>query len=565
MTDTLLIQGLLYVGILVSVGAGIYCFHRRGVRGGAPLALMFVGLGLWILSDIIQFHTPTDPAPQFGAQLRLLGPDITVVGLLLFGLAYTGRDELLRPSVYALLAIKPAITMLFALTTHLDLIVDVTASEVPTVGYVFADTPYFVAYTLYNWLFTVTALVLLAHMMVKARYGYQRQILALSFGITVPFLLNISYHAGLTPYDLTSSSFLVFGLIFAYATFRLRLMDAIPVARQTVIEEMDDMVIVLDESANIITVNSVVRAQFDIESALTGASATTLFENGQLEELQRGDRLESVPITIADETRYFDVNKSRVKDYRGNLIAEVLVCRDITEKKRKEEELRHREQDLELLKDLQSRFLRHNLRNELNVVRLHAQHMKEDGDPDDEAIYAEILAKTGELIEWSDKARRIEQLIEEEERTAIDADAELESIIETMADEHAAVDFRADLTAATSVEAIPQLENALENVVDNAARYNTATDPQVVISSRRVHDHVEIEVTDNGPGIDEDELAAIREGKEQPLTHGSGLGLWLLYWVMDKSDGDLQFETGDGGTTVRMRFAIATDAKQATV
>lgn len=59
---------------------------------------------------------------------------------------------------------------------------------------------------------------------------------------------------------------------------------------------------------------------------------------------------------------------------------------------------------------------------------------------------------------------------------------------------------------------------------------------------------VTVGVSDDGPGIPQQETDVIASGQETPLQHGSGLGLWLVDRVVSQSNGTLSFEV-DGGTT----------------
>jgi len=47
-------------------------------------------------------------------------------------------------------------------------------------------------------------------------------------------------------------------------------------------------------------------------------------------------------------------------------------------------------------------------------------------------------------------------------------------------------------------------------------------------------------------------------GGETPLEHTSGLGLWLIKWVVNESAGEIAFEESDlGGTAVRITLKRA--------
>jgi len=59
-----------------------------------------------------------------------------------------------------------------------------------------------------------------------------------------------------------------------------------------------------------------------------------------------------------------------------------------------------------------------------------------------------------------------------------------------------------------------------------------------------------LSISDNGPGIPEAELAVRERGEETALQHGSGIGLWVVEWVISRSAGTLAFETDADGTDV---------------
>ncbi|WP_239641041.1 PAS domain S-box protein [Halorubrum distributum] len=83
----------------------------------------------------------------------------------------------------------------------------------------------------------------------------------------------------------------------------------------------------------------------------------------------------------------------------------------------------------------------------------------------------------------------------------------------------------------------------------NAVKHSGAA-PTVTITVTRVPNAIEITVSDDGPGLAQHEIDVFETGSETPLTHGSGLGLWLVYWIVTNHDGSIDATSGDDGTTV---------------
>jgi len=202
---------------------------------------------------------------------------------------------------------------------------------------------------------------------------------------------------------------------------------------------------------------------------------------------------------------------------------------------------RERRQQTEVL----HRLLRHNLRNELTVVRAHASRLV--GGLDDEIESAETIVETVErLADLVDTARNAERVVERETvRRPIDV---CELLREEIADLRAAADatVEATLPEARYVAADPLFGEAIGQLLDNAVEHNDAADPEVSVAVSEMPDRsgwVAVEIADNGPGIPEQERAVLTAGEETPLRHGSGIGLWIVRWIVARYGGDLRFET----------------------
>jgi signal transduction histidine kinase len=218
----------------------------------------------------------------------------------------------------------------------------------------------------------------------------------------------------------------------------------------------------------------------------------------------------------------------------------------------REQAIQEREQRLSVL----NRVLRHNLQNDLTVVQGYAEMLTEFEAEEIERAQSEIMAKVDGLIEHGQKARRIEDALESAEEGTVDID--VVDVVDDLLDDYAAaypdVAVSRDLPEYAYVSAITTLKFGVESIVENAFEHNTSEDPAVSVAVERVGDTVEVRVSDNGPGIPEHEYNVLEQEEETALEHGSGIGMWLAYWVVEKSHGELRFDQSGEGVTVTMAF-----------
>lgn len=237
----------------------------------------------------------------------------------------------------------------------------------------------------------------------------------------------------------------------------------------------------------------------------------------------------------------------------------VSIFRDVSERRR-------REQRTQVL----NRIFRHNLRNELGVISGLADILTEnlDGQANEQAN--QIVEKAHELTALGEKARLADQIttddITEASRVSVRGavDEVVTEVVDSYPESEIQTEFSDPVTVVTVRRALiialrEAVENAVEHGIERQNGYEDCSDgsqPIVRISLEQPEDSqgVNIVVEDSGPGIPKHELTVIEEGQETALTHGSGIGLWLIHWGVNSIRGDVTFDITDAGTRVTLRI-----------
>jgi PAS domain S-box-containing protein len=103
----------------------------------------------------------------------------------------------------------------------------------------------------------------------------------------------------------------------------------------------------------------------------------------------------------------------------------------------------------------------------------------------------------------------------------------------------------------------PELEYAIAELVENAIEHAEST-PRVRIDVTATDGDVEISIRDNCPPIPAEERYVITDRWEMDdLRHTGGMGLWLVYWLANRSGGDLSFDTHSNGNVVTLSVPTA--------
>jgi len=213
--------------------------------------------------------------------------------------------------------------------------------------------------------------------------------------------------------------------------------------------------------------------------------------------------------------------------------------------------------------DVLHRVLRHNLRNDLTVILGMATRIIETTDEDaTRAAATKIKTTASELSQLSDEANTIAKVLgEQAEVRPIDLQPLVGDVVADIGSRFETAAITTEVPTGIAVSANDKLQIVLRSLLDNAIRHNDSPKPRATVAARSPDPSVvELEVVDNGPGIPTAEQRIITDDSEiTPLNHGSGLGLWLVKWIVDAYGGTLDIETPEsGGTVVRLRLTRAT-------
>jgi Osmosensitive K+ channel histidine kinase len=226
-----------------------------------------------------------------------------------------------------------------------------------------------------------------------------------------------------------------------------------------------------------------------------------------------------------------------------------------------ERELERQQHETELtrqanLTTVLNRVLRHNLRNKLSIARGHIQLMADSATESGEIA----LQSVDTIIELCQKARDLDQIISlETDPEPTDITALVRAVAERVISQHPNTSIEIDQVDSVTVSVLPSFERALLELIENAAKHG-GPPSTITVCITEVSDGVEIRVSDDGPGLAPQEAKVLETGSETPLTHGSGLGLWISHWIVTGHGGSIDATVTDAGTTMTISLPQQTES-----
>jgi diguanylate cyclase (GGDEF)-like protein len=335
----------LLVAALVSLSIAPSSWRRKDYPGSRPLAVLLFSLAWWSFSYAL-FWLRLPPGSFFWLDATYLSLAFVPVMLLTFTLQFTGRGALLTKRNAALLCIIPVLANVLLWTDPLHGLF-FAGKRLPGEGSILDGGVGFYVYFSYAYLLVFTSIGLLAQSYLRAKGLYRRQISALLLGISLPVLGNIISLVGASPLpnlDLTPVLFTLTALVWAFALFRLGLLDIVPIARSTVVEQMSDGVLVLDALGRVVDINPAAQRLMNIDGKPTpiGQPARDLLAPWLiLRDRFSGITSAQQEVTVPENPdRTIDLRIAPILGRDGEASGRLIILRDISKRTLAERELR---------------------------------------------------------------------------------------------------------------------------------------------------------------------------------------------------------------------------------
>ncbi len=223
----------------------------------------------------------------------------------------------------------------------------------------------------------------------------------------------------------------------------------------------------------------------------------------------------------------------------------ITTSRDISARKEREQQIAEQRDNLDLL----NQVLRHDLRNDLQVItgrlEILSDHVEDSGV---ESLHT-ARESAQHAIELTTTAREIAEvmLTDGTNTQSIKLKPTLTSVVENVRSEYPDSTVTiADEIPQVTVVATEMLSSVFDNLLTNAIQHNNKPTATVTVSVSDHDETVVIQIADNGPGIPDDQKTQIfGKGDKGLESTGTGIGLYLVYRLVEIYGGDVWVEDND--------------------
>ncbi len=550
-------QAVLVVAGVACLGIAVYAWRMESTRGQREVIGLFLAIDSWIVLALLTTLFAGTPVARTILKTQFFGMTLVPAFTLLAALQYTGRDKYINGWLGLFLAVQPVVV---GATVQFPVFVQQTfrfGAVDPSAFYGYQVTYGWFLYANVVWAYLLLALAtgLFLEFAVRADPVYQRQATAVVVGIAAPWAGNALFMFGPAPVDLTALGFVVTGFAIWWAIYADDLLDVMPVAKSTVIENIDAGVLVLNWQDRVVDVNPRGRELLGLEGVdVVGREGVTLLED--VPEVRDAvgevaDVVQRAESEVRARGRDLRVTATTLNDSYGRRLGRLTLIEDITEQKRRQRELQRQNERL----DEFAAVVSHDLRNPLSVASGELELARAAGADgiDDLDDARDRIDDMRERIERGASALdRMDAIVDDVlalarsgQQVQTAEELSLQALAERAWTNVEAPEATLSVESATTLTGDgDRLQRAFENLFRNAVDHG---DPDVTVTVGELGGGRGFYVADDGAGIPDAERDAVFESGYTTDDDGTGFGLAIVEEIVEAHDWTITATESDGG------------------
>ncbi|HUQ86289.1 MAG TPA: histidine kinase N-terminal 7TM domain-containing protein [Vicinamibacterales bacterium] len=336
----------LFASTGLSIWAAVIARTRRGVPGGTAFSWLMLAVAWWSFTSAMHTLIFEYDTRLVISKFQYLGVASIGVLWLLFTTQYS-RIEWPAPQVaHVLVWIVPIVTLLMVATNEQHHLHWAAIDEVMTpIGrrLVYRAGPWYWVHASYSYFLVLIGTATLVAGLRRFPPPYRRQTALIILGAIVPWIGNLLYLSRALPVtglDLTPIAFTVSGACFTFGIYRYRLFGLVPVARDMVVDSMDDGVLVLDAQRRIVDLNAAAERYTGCNHSSFGRPIDEVVAWWTEAVDEEHPLAEGQPALVKVEPgpRYFEVKVSAVRDSQRRFAGWLVIVHDVSNRRRNEAE-----------------------------------------------------------------------------------------------------------------------------------------------------------------------------------------------------------------------------------
>jgi diguanylate cyclase (GGDEF)-like protein len=331
---------LFFVSALVIAGLSLYAIQMRKNAVARAFLLLMLCAFVWVVGFALETAVSSLDAKILLSKIEFLAITFLPNAWLYLALSYVGQNRPRRDWFF--LAILPVVTNIIIWFDPPpnwfwgNPALDTGSGPFPILCPDYQFWFYYI-HAPGGYLYTLAAISVVLRNMVKAQPVYRAQSGLLLLAIFLPALTDVLYVLGYSPirdYNFTAATFSLSGLILAWDFWGYRFLNLLPLARDTVFENLEEGIIVLDADNRIVDFNPAARELAEMSSSSLGYPIEKV-RSKLLEAVSRlqAENLRHMDIAVGEmPVLVYDLRLTEICNRSGKVVGRIVALRDVTDR-----------------------------------------------------------------------------------------------------------------------------------------------------------------------------------------------------------------------------------------